>query len=195
MKVRVVAYYTNDAYKAEAEKLRLSLGEFNLDYRIYREGSSQWTWEEAVRWKPSFCLRELRKALVEKYDGILYVDADAIFRRLPDWSELKLADFGAHWFQRSKHHAIEILTGTLFFRCNERVDDLLIEWVKATNRLVSPLPTPDQTSIALALRGRTGITMRDIGPEWVYIFDDFRAIYPGRRPLIEHFQASRRLRK
>jgi hypothetical protein len=194
VRIRIVAYYTNELYRQEAEKLRMSLGELGLDYRIYQEGTSQWTWDEAVRWKPSFCLRELRKAKRDGYEGILYVDVDAVFRKIPDWKVLALCDFGAHWFQRSKHHAVEILTGTLWFRACNNVEDLLIEWVRTTER-VPKSSTPDQTGIALALRAKIDLVMRDIGPEWVYIFDDFKALYPGVRPVIEHFQASRRLRK
>ncbi len=194
VKVRVVAYATNEAYWNEAQKLRLSLEELMIPHRIYRENKPDWTWDRAVRWKPAFCLRELAQAKSLGFDAMLYVDADAIFRTIPDWSQVKTADVGAHWFQRTKHHNVELLTGTLFFRCTPRIEILLEHWIEITGR-VGTSPTPEQHSLILALKDRDDLCIRDFGPEWVYIFDDFRSIYTKSRPVIEHFQASRRLRK
>lgn len=194
MKVRVVAYATNDAYWAEAQKLRMSCGEQRLDYRIYREKHPEWTWSQAVRWKPQFCLRELIEAGRLGFDGILYVDADAVFRNQPDWSELKGSDFGVHFFRRSKHHAMELLTGTIWIRDCQSTRDFLLDWVKATER-VGDCSTPEQASLAAVLRNPYSLQILDLPPSWVYIFDDFQKIYPHTRPVIEHFQASRRLRR
>ncbi len=196
MKVRAVAYATNDAYWKEAEKLRCSLGELGIHYKICREEVGHWTWEQAVRWKPTFCLRELVLAERDGFDGILYVDADAVFRNVPNWENLIGYDAGLHFFQRSRHHEIEALTGTLWLRARLNVVDTLGRWEKATKGIPSGVSTPEQHSLKAVLRAASPpLRIANLGPEWCYIFDDFKSIYPNVRPVIEHFQASRRLRK
>jgi hypothetical protein len=39
-----------------------------------------------------------------------------------------------------------------------------------------------------------GLTFKNLPPEYTFIFDSMRAMYPNAKPVIEHFQASRRFR-
>jgi len=186
-----VAYYTNDAYKREADKLGASLSELCIGFAIYAvyELAAR-GWKAAVMHKPRFILECLQQW--EDYD-ILYTDADSIFRCIPDWRRFNTADLAGHLFTRSRHHGPELLTGTLFFKNNPRVHDFVRRWVEITTNFQSS-PTPEQESLAHLVKHSPEIKFKDFGPEMVWIFDDFRAIYPQGRPIIEHFQASRRLR-
>jgi hypothetical protein len=39
-----------------------------------------------------------------------------------------------------------------------------------------------------------GLIDKNLPPEYTFIFDSMRKMYPNAKPVIEHFQASRKLR-
>ena len=46
-----------------------------------------------------------------------------------------------------------------------------------------------------AVRENPDIIYYNLPPEYTYIFDHTRAMYPGIRPVIEHFQESRHVHR
>ncbi len=185
----VVAYYTNDDYAKEAERLRLSLEELCIPHAIKAvKGISGWN--EAVRFKPRFifeCMTTFNRDL-------LYVDADAIFRNVPDWPILEGMDVGVHHFQRSKRHAVELLTGTVYVRNGVETLQFVTEWARLTDNFVG-CDTPEQESLRQTVKTFGSLVrLGNLPPSWCFIFDDMRRMYPDTRPVIEHFQASRRYR-
>lgn len=196
--VKVCAFFTNDAYRREADQLLDSLDRFSLYYSIHRiDGRDGWT--EAVLHKPRFILDSLRDT---DADAILYTDADSELLQKPDWSIFKDADVSWHQFRSSPIHAEENLTGTMFFRNTPDVRLFVEEWAKETE-----LPayrnhfTPEQQSlrVTFTLKPSAGdlwarrLRFVSMPPEWCW-FDTCREIYGEKNPIILHRQASRKYR-
>ena len=198
MRVLVVSFFTRgNGYEAEAQKLRASLGELLIpgELTIYEPFAS---WDEAVRYKPTFILEKLMHHYPDEYDGILWTDADSIFRSVPNWSKLQGVDLAWHRFKRGPHHEVEHLTGTMYFKTgSERVQEFVELWEHRT-AMLRRIDCPEQVALRDLWNNKAhtyrDLSWRDIGPEMVYIFDDFKEHYPNVKPVIEHYQASRRLK-
>ena len=190
MKIKTVAYYT-DNYEEEVIKLASSCQKFGIDADYVSVGGG-YTWMQAVKMKPAFIMTMLNS--LGNYDGILYVDADAVFRAAPDWELFSTCHFAAHKFKRSRHHNVEMLTGTLYFANVPIIRDFVKRWDILTAACETSTPEQDTLKIAFDYF-HEDLSYWDFGPEYVFIHDDFKEIYPGVKPVIEHFQASRRLRR
>ena len=119
MKVKVISFATSGAYMQEAERLLDSCKKFQLNVNLV-EFSKEFlaTWNEAVVYKPTFIHDQLR--IWSDYDGVLWTDADSEFASAPDWTfkdrpMFVHCDMAWHQFKRSTAHALENLTGTMFF--------------------------------------------------------------------------------
>jgi len=139
-------------------------------------------------WKPTFISQMMARWI--EYDGILYTDADSVFRRRPGWDSLKDADFAYHKFRRSQHHNEEILTGTLFLANTPFMAEFVGRWIEET-RNYAWSDTPEQDSLKKTLESSPEPKVKDFGPEYCWIYDDFPPIYGKKDVVIEHFQASR----
>lgn len=209
MAIKVVSFHTNAAYEAEARKLRASLEELMIPHAIGSWGSPEWSWKEAVLNKPRFILEAM--ALISGMD-LLWVDADSIFRRVPDWSLLQATDVAAHRLCRGGVHAPEWLTGTMFFRNSPEVRVFVEEWASAASNWRHS-DTPEQDAFRVLVEGEhlrgpghrgmavplprwrwQGVRILELPPDWCWIFDEMPRLVPHGTPTIEHFQASRRLR-
>lgn len=197
--VRVVAFYTNDAYAREIRTLHESLQAHALHYET-RHVAGFTTWSEAVIYKPRFiltCLREMQA------DGVFYTDADSEFRKKPDWLIFKDVDVSWGKFKRSVAHPLEHLTGSMFFRNTPDVRSFVEDWAQETR-----LPeyakhfTPEMDSLRVAweLKGQSGqplwcqrLRYLELPPAWV-CWDERKEIDPSIDPVIWHRQASRRYR-
>lgn len=192
MRVQLVAYYTK-SYQKEVKRLKESLSKLKLDAYIHPM-PDQGSWAQNVMVKPAFILGCLNA--FKACDGIFYVDADAEFVSVPDWEKL----FGDchisyHRFQRSKYHAVESLTGSVFVSNTPTAKQFVSEWCDATKDRETSF-TPEQDSLSSTMvRWQDRISWKDLPPEYVFIHDDFKMIYPGVKPAILHWQASRRMRK
>lgn len=188
----VVAFAT-ERYAAHAEAMRATATELGQEVELKRL-PGKYTWDEAVRLKPQVILHCLYTALGR--DGIFYVDADARWRRIPDWTVFKDIDIGFHKFTRSRQHPQEFLTGSMYFQRSNRMLGFLEAWITETEQVGASM-TPEQDSLKRLLsypRWRH-IRVAELGPEWCWIKGDFEAIYGNRSPMIVHLQASRSMRK
>ena len=193
---RIVTFYTPGPYADEAEGLKASASALGLsvDARLMTPFAS---WQDAVCWKPSFILDRLCE--LEIGEGLLWVDADARFRQVPDWSILEGADYGFCKFQWTKGHPIESLTGCLYFRQLMKVHNFLADWIVATahwqgvNR-----DTPEQKALLGthndAPRLGRKLRFRELPKTWLWIVPEFFNMYPNEKPVIAHYQASRKWR-
>ena len=81
---------------------------------------SRGSWVANCAIKPEFVAE-----MLEIYsEDLLYVDADAILHRSVHELDHVIADIGAHYLMDR-----ELLSGTLFFRNNEKVKKLVDRWV------------------------------------------------------------------
>lgn len=189
--IKVVAYHT-PSYDDQAAGLKATASERGITVHALRLHGPL-TWSEAVCFKPRF-IEDRLLSLEPEYEGILYTDADSRFRAAPKWSRWKGVDFSAHWFQRVAGNPRELLTGTMYFKNSKETLAFVRTWCELTP-VESKAFTPEQDTLVKAFElHRSKLAFKDLGPEHVFIFDDFRHHYPGVEPVIEHLQASRERR-
>lgn len=182
--LKIVAYWTNDYYYGKSIDLSHSLNRFGVTYEIKRVTGPE-TWAQAVSYKPRFILDCLLSSSCE-YIG--YTDADSrLLRAIPGGAIS--GDVAYTPFKRSPHHEEEALTGTLFFKNTMEVRALVLQWAEATEKYQHSF-TPEQHSLKEVMAHST-LDFQRLGPEWCFIFDDMREIYPDASPIFEHYQASR----
>lgn len=161
-------------------------------------------WREATMLKATVC-----KWAYETFPvNIAWIDIDARIRgRLNlfhHWdAPISPEDIGIR--QRPDNtKRIHWLSGTLFFRHGSKAcAQLLAEWEEAANGAATKKGTfggleGDQDVLAVMFRlmmEENTITFLELPPEYVFVFDHDRQRFPDKKPIIEHFQASRRRRK
>ena len=170
------SYYTL-RYTPEAEQLLATLREWGLRYDV-RPVSDLGRWELNCNYKPTY-LRECR----ERFPGeaLVWVDADARVRSYPGLFDVLNCDFAAHW-----RHGQELLSGTLYFGPTEAAGKLLSEWEAECKRRPGDW---DQRILADVLGKVPSLKIARLPWSYCQIFDGEPGI-----PVIEHTQASRRLR-
>lgn len=193
--VRVISYYSTDAYAEQAMKLRDSAGKHSVNLSMTPLPPFG-SWFQGVMHKPQFILNALNEVRFLGYDGILWTDADSVFVRRVPWTELEGVELGFTRFQWSPAHKNEILTGTMYFQNNDRVRALVEEWVRDTPRFRQS-ETPEQDAfLALFDRWRGTVLTKDLGPEWCFIDDpEVHKKYPKAIPIVMHHQFSRVFRQ
>lgn len=189
----IVAYYTIDTpYENEAKKLIESINKLKLDYDVI--GVSNFgNWQANTRFKAKFMEDMLNKHVGK---NLLYVDSDAIIHSRPILFENYEADIAVRW-QDFRWRKNECLSGTIFMANNEKTRELCRRW-QDINTSEGPNATTFEQwnlgSVIKEMEAEGKIKTDNLPPEYTMIFDSMRAMYPDIVPVIEHFQASRRLR-
>lgn len=180
----VCAYYTVDTgYEEEAQKLITSLNTFHLPMDVVGI-PSQGSWEINTHYKPYFI-----EAMLLKHPGkdVLYLDADAIIKQYPLLFDH--VDFDVGYAMRNDQ---ELLGGTLYFANNARVMALVQRW---KHWCKTQLNIWDQILLQILLEdgcADLNLKLRQLPPTYCQIYDLMKE---AGDPVIEHFQASRRLKK
>lgn len=182
----VTAYYTyGTLYEREVERLKKSLLTFNIPNDVQGVPNLGCWWKN-TGYKPTFVKQMLIK---HKPKSIIYVDCDAEFLRYPKLFEVFEDDVGAYVFDRSCYKCgnggTEVLSGTLFFRNNEKVMDLVCRWEEQCKKNPKVF---DQQSLEKVLSGDFSL----LPGEYCKIFDRMDTVVD---PVIIHHQASRKVRK
>lgn len=194
MNVKICTFYTKgNGYDKEVENFKKSASRLEID--TYCEAVPEGTfksWYEAVAYKPTFILKCLRS--FAELDGVLWVDSDAVFRMYPRSKIFDGYHLAFHRFKRGPTHDEEFLTGTVFVANTPHAMEFVEAWELETRRWLYT-EMPEQHALREVVK-RTGkeLNILDLPAEWCWVFDDFRQIYGERHPVIEHFQASRRLK-
>ena len=174
----VCCFHTGGAYKAEAERLRESLQRLGLKYRI-DEVPSRGSWDRNILITPEY----IRDVMAETDGPVLYVDADAEFHSVPEFD--RGYDVQVHYLQGR-----ELLGGTLWLANNDISRDLVDQWCNEVR-----VGEWEQLTLQNILTRRHDVRVKRLDPEYCFIYDTSRALYPGVEPIIEHHQASRRLKR
>lgn len=193
---QVISFFTKDTgYEEEIKNLERSLQQLRIPYHFfgYPETGS---WRGNLNYK-SQCILEAMDMFPDK--DIVFLDSDAIVRRDPvlfdQLSRSHAYDLSAHFYQYSDKSggALELLSGTLWIANNETCRTLVRRWHEIGLKRDD---VKHQQCLRLAKREliAEGLAIRVNRHPFAYtcIFD-----YPAARqcvPVIEHFQASRRLR-
>jgi len=176
-----VAYCTKGGYEEEAKKLRGSLEKLGMSHQV-RVIHSMGSWQKNCLYKPLFI-----KEMLQKYGKpVLYVDADAIFYKIPELIDTLTADFAVHYFRNA-----QLASGTLYFKNSVPALNLLDAWIER-NRNYPKDRDQDNLQRVLEKPGwKNRIRIHYLPAEYCKIFDLAPEV---KDPVIEHFQASRRLR-
>jgi hypothetical protein len=179
-----VNFHTTDAgYTAEAMELGKTLDDFGLRAEIIAVPPFS-SWTEACAYKPVF-LQSMR----QKHGArpLVWLDADARVRQYP---RLFLdmppdVDFAAHWKDDE-----ELLSGTLYFGATPAADRLLTAWAKSCSERPGDW---DQRVLQDLVDGMKAADLKveHLPPTYTQIYD---LMASAGEPVIEHMQASRRLR-
>lgn len=187
----VIAYYTpGNQYEPLSENLKESCN--NLQIPLFLKPTQDLgSWEKNTHYKANF----IYECLNSYTQNLVYVDVDAVFRKYPIIFDSLDCDI-AYRTENFKWRRNEALSGTIFLNNNEKVKTLVKNWISINNSLpaIRRIPTTwEQANMQKAVQANPLIKYYNLPPEYTYIFDHTRRMYPDAEPIIEHFQASRKI--
>jgi hypothetical protein len=193
-KTLTIAYFTQtEPYQSLVKNLQNSLQNFNLPFYI-EPILDQGSWEKNTHYKGYF----IKKCLNENPDhNLLYVDVDAIFKSYPSVIDTLDCDI-AYRTENFRWRNDEALSGTIFLKNNDLVKKMVDEWIRLNESTPAQRMKPEtweQKNMQRAQRAFSEINYYNLPPEYTFIFDIHRQLYPRAVPVIEHYQASRQVFK
>jgi hypothetical protein len=178
----VVAFYTvRTPYEQEIKNLEATCKKFDLKYHFEGyEGRGNWTANCAI--KPEFLLEMLGRFPGE---DLLYVDADAEFRKPPilvdELGKNTDVDIAAHIMTGGV-----LLSGTIYLRNNEKTRQLVLSWINLQRNWPDRWDQRTLHETIVNDGPRLGIVFKELPKEYTKIFDK-----PWGDPVIQHNQKSR----
>lgn len=185
-----VSFYTEKTgYQREAWRLMESLHRLGLEYDIQGIPDAG-GWHQNVRMKPTYLLQMLRQ---HPDRDIVWVDADAVVHTFPEAFKDFKGSVGAHTINWEDHPNVrkthtELLSGTIYLKNKDSVHDLVKEWIKVSSENPKLV---DQVTLRMVLKGSQPNFYKNIPATYCQIFDSMAL---AGDPVIEHYQASRRLK-
>lgn len=189
----IVAYFTiNTPYEQEAKKLIRSLNKLGLKHDVVGVANLG-NWQANTRFKAKFM-----EDMLNKHQGknLLYIDSDAIVHSRPILFNDYNTDIAVRW-QDFRWRKNECLSGTIFMANNERTRELCRRWQRINISEGPGATTFEQWNLGTVIKEMEAegkLTTKNLPPEYTMIFDSMRSMYPNIVPVIEHFQASRKLK-
>jgi hypothetical protein len=183
----IVAYATEGTgYVDELSELANSLRKWGFE-RDLQVVPNLGSWQSNTQYKAQFI-----KGMLQKHAprSVLYVDADARVLRYPSLFCNFEGDFAAHWSDVSRNGSIRIpklRSGTLYFANNERGRGIVDAWISENRKAPKDW---DQVTLARCVSWRDEGAV-NLPVEYCAIFDRDGC----KEPVIEHRQASRRLKR
>jgi hypothetical protein len=188
-----ISFYTaGTSYEREVKKLIASFRGLKIPYYLFNF-KPLGTWRENLNYKSECILRALE--MFPKKD-IVFIDADAIVRSDPvlfdQLSRERKYDVAAtfHRYSARSGDLDELLSGTLWIRNNITGKRTVKKWHDVGLRNPG---IRHQKCLHMALKELPETKVYRMPFEYTCVFDYARAV--GKKPVIEHFQASRRFRK
>ncbi|MBS0652912.1 MAG: hypothetical protein JSR39_05205 [Verrucomicrobia bacterium] len=193
----VISFYTKDTfYQLEVQNLIASCEKFGITSHI-EPIASFGSWEVNCAYKPFFIHRKLQ----ELKQPVLWVDADAVFKKKPEELPVFAKDFAVRINSDIPiDHPSRIISGTIYANYTPGADALLRLWAKLCqeeiNRLGRKEEFWDQISLRDALYSKDNPAEFDTMPlTYTKIADHRGDLLLTEDPVIEHYQASRRYKK
>ncbi len=184
-----IAYYTEgNKYQQLSENLKKSSEAFSIPLYL-KQIPNLGSWEKNTHYKANF----IQECLGKFSENLLYVDVDAIFRAYPKLIESMDCDI-AYRTENFKWRKDEALSGTIFLDNNEITKEFVNKWIEINGNTPAQRHKPEtweQANMQKAMHLIPGLRYQNLPPEYTFVFDHTRKLYPGVEPIIEHFQASR----
>jgi len=196
---KIYSFYTQDSvYKDVLNKyLIASLNKLNKRIPFEAiEAENFHHWGKNVAQKPLI----ISQLLDEGLDNIVFLDADATVEQYPQLfheipNEYDIAFHYLDWdtWYQNNSHVKELLTGTMYFRNNEKVRKLCAEWyAKAEDG------SEWEQQILEKIIKKYDLKIYELPLEYIYIKTLPQGIEPNvkiENPVIIHHQVSRQLKK
>ncbi|MCI0382024.1 MAG: hypothetical protein L0207_03105 [Chlamydiae bacterium] len=193
----VVSFYTvNSIYEVEVQNLIASCDHFSIDYLI-EPITSFGSWELNCAYKPFFIYEKLR--VCKK--SLLWIDADGKFLQKPSFISAFKGDFAVRINKDLPlTHPSRIISSTIFVQYNANGLQIVKRWIeKTTKQILDPNRKEefwDQISLNEALQSIDfPAKINGIPLPYAKIFDHPIDCKLVQNPIIEHYQASRRIKR
>ncbi len=190
----VISFYTeNSPYQVEALSLIHSCHTLGIEAEI--EGiPSEGPWERNCAIKPFF----IRRKLLEKKRPVFWVDADAVFKKKPDFSSMMRADLAFREMKRfSFDKRFKYFSGSFFLNHTAAGLKFIDKWCGYCQQKIDDkedLVFLDQTSLVDLIERGESVKIFSLPIAYAKVFDlDAHEINP-EEIVVEHYQASRRFR-
>ena len=183
----VVSYFTAGTFYADyANEFSASAKKFNVAHYVESVPNLK-DWSKNTNYKPTFLLRMLNRF---PHSDIIWVDIDAKFKGYPILFDTLTCSIAAFEFDQKKyytrHHKLkELLSGTLFLRNDIGGECIVEQWIAVCKKKPRQW---DQKS----LQEVVGNDYYKLPGEYCKIANVMSDI---KKPIIEHYQASRLVRK
>ena len=190
----VISYYTeNTPYQLEALSLIASCEEHGVESEIVGVPSAG-DWVRNCAMKPFF----IREKLLEKKRSVFWIDADAVFKKKPDFSFLFQSDLSFREMKRfSVDKRFKYCSGSIFINYTPAALEFVDMWCEYCQQKIDrseDLQFLDQISLADLIEQGQQVKIYPLPIPYVKVFDlDAMEVGP-EEIVIEHFQASRRYR-
>lgn len=175
-----VSFFAGTGYAQEAAGLTKSLDAFGLPHDV-RELPDAGQWEMNCSRKAAFII-----SMRQQHPGrsLVWLDADARVIRPPTLFDELTCDFAAHWKDE-----IELLSGTMFWGATDQAGELLELWMRDCGK--SPTEWDQKVLQRIINSEPSRWTIERLPASYTAIFD----AEMSANPVIEHRQASRRLKR
>ncbi|MBS0604707.1 MAG: hypothetical protein JSS60_06695 [Verrucomicrobia bacterium] len=189
----VISFYTlGTPYEEEVKNLIRSCEEWKVDAAI--EGiPSAGSWEKNCALKPSFILKKLK----EHKRSVLWVDADAVFRKRPDFTDFAACDFAVRVNEfLPKGHESRVVSNTVFVSDIAAGIEVVEKWKESAEKEILNRQRAhefwDQTALRDVLQDSGSLRFLPMPLKYSKIFDFDDLFISEEEVVIEHYQASRR---
>jgi hypothetical protein len=196
MNAIIVSFYTfRTPYEKEVINLMDSCGRYRIQADIVGV-ESKGSWQKNCALKPSFILSKLR----QWQRPLLWVDADAVFKQRPDFTDFASCDISVRMNEfLPKDHPSRIQSGTIFVQHSAAVMAILEQWALETDKAVEcqegTLELWDQRALRDVLSRNREVEFLPMPLKYAKIFDFDDLFISEKEVIIEHDQASRRFKK
>jgi hypothetical protein len=198
--IPVISFYTPE-YKNEAIELQKTCIAFSIPCYLYAK-PSKGSWVHNCTMKAEV----IEQALNEHKTGVVWVDADARFKKIPElFQNLTDYDFGCYWipnvWNQPKNAALKpwslgneaLAGGTMYFNNTDISKELISAWKIESQQN----PTRwEQQSLQKVWESfnKQGLRTFNFPQSYCKVFD-CKWFEPETPVVIEHTQASRRLKR
>lgn len=194
-----ISYATKGTVYEQIMKQHLepSLKKFNLEH-IIEYVPNLGNWYKNTAYKPKFIMEMMEK---HNLDKCIFTDADSeikkypsLFEQIPDDYDLACHYLSWNLWYGHKNNVMELLTGSMYFKYNNKIKSLCEEWHKQSNEKMQW----EQKILQSILRGKSDIKIYHLPLEYAMMISRPR----NQPPLVDisgavilHYQISRKFRR